>query len=53
MQLPMEIIWMINFLWLLKFPFCSFEGLKKFPFLKLNYELLEKGQDFIFGWEEV
>ena len=53
MQLAMKIIWIIICLWMLKFPFCLLEGFKKCPFLKLNCELMEKEQDFIFGLEKV
>ena len=73
MQLAMKIIWIINCLWLLKFPFPAWRFEKnavwskrvatrkkvklklncEAKFLKLNCELMEKEQDFIFGWEKV
>ena len=53
MQLAMIIIWIINCLWLLKFPFFPFQGLKKMPIFELKLWANGKKQGLILRWKKV
>ena len=52
MQLAMKIIWIIA-CGCYNFHFACLKLWKKCPFLKLNFELMDKEQDFIFGWKNI